>query len=448
MRASIVRMTSHGIGRAIVPEVRARLAPMGLPKDGRERRYRAMNRHRLLRHARVAVLVVPGLAVFNIVVLLAVGGHAPVATIIVRGTMAAIAICAYFFLRRAGRRHPDQVVMLVATAATIASAGVGLAEPGLAVFAAGYLMLTPLAIALLIPWRPVIHLIWLAAHSSVALPAIMLMGGLSDTDRLGLLMISISMIGVSLIGRLLANHEDRRSFGLRRELVASRGQLAGSNRALARSLRQDLLTGARNRLRLVEDLAAVRSTLGRTTTSWGLLALDLDRFKGINDLYGHAAGDAVLTSVVDAMQATLRPVDGVYRTGGEEFIVLLPDLDEAEVLAVAQRLRRAVRALAISNQGNPPHGVVTISVGVTVLHAGDLEYEDDRWLARADNAVYAAKSAGRDRVEMSSRLPPRPFGQLAVHARRADEAAATLPAGSPGRAAAPRLLMATRHRRG
>ncbi|CAN5857643.1 hypothetical protein BH24CHL6_BH24CHL6_07180 [soil metagenome] len=366
-----------------------------------ERRYRAMDRGRLRRHARVAVLVVPGLGLFNTLVLILFGGEGLVATVAVQGTMGLVAIAAHFLLRGHARHYPDLIVIVVATGATLASGVVGIVEPRLAVFAGCYLLLIPLAVALLIPWRPATHFAWLMLHTMVALPAILLMHGLGETDQFSLLMISVSTVGVSMLGKGLHGLEDRRSFAFRRAVVARRTELAAANRALAASLRHDPLTGARNRLRLAEDLAAARSSLGRADESWGLLTLDLDHFKAINDLFGHAAGDFVLRATVEALGDTLRPVDGIYRTGGEEFVVLLPRLAEPEIARVAERLRSTVEGLAIANPGNTPYGVATISLGAAVLDQHDLVFSDDVWMARADRALYAAKEGGRNRTALA-----------------------------------------------
>ena len=374
--------------------------------DANERRYRAMDRSRLRRHARFALLVVPGLALFNIVTMAMFDGSGLVTTIAVQSPMAVFALIARYLITDRARRHPDLVVVLVASASTVASAAVGILEPSLAVFAAAYLLLTPLAVAMLLPLRPTTHVAFLLIHSAVALPAILLMASLPDTQRLELLVVSSSTIGVSMMGKLLANHEDRRTFALRRALVTRQAQLGAANRALAASLRHDPLTGSRNRLRLTEDLAGVRGELGRNGETWGLLALDLDRFKSINDDFGHATGDAVLGAAVEAMKALLRPVDGIYRIGGEEFVVLLARLPETRVMAVAERLRQSVEDLAIANPSSRPSGLLTISIGLTVLDVDALAMDDDGWLARADGALYRAKDEGRNRVVVADTQPP------------------------------------------
>jgi diguanylate cyclase (GGDEF)-like protein len=353
------------------------------------------------RHAKWAVLVVPGLALFNFITLSVVGGTVAWEVLAVQGTVGLLGGAAHFLLRGPARGHPALLVGVLAVAATAASALVGLALPSMVAFGAGYLLLIPLAVALLIPWRPAVHLRWLVAHLALALPALWIMPTLAGGDRVALVLTALSSAGVSVAGNFLAHREDARSFWLRRDLVARRAALRAANRALEASLRNDPLTGAGNRLRLTEDLAEARSAISRTAATWGLLTVDIDRFKLVNDRFGHARGDLTLRNVVAALRGVLRPGDDVYRTGGEEFVVLLPRLAAEEIVAVAERLRAAVEAKGLPNPDSPAGGVVTVSVGVVVVGAGDLDSDDDAWLARADIALYAAKAGGRNRIELA-----------------------------------------------
>jgi diguanylate cyclase (GGDEF)-like protein len=115
--------------------------------------------------------------------------------------------------------------------------------------------------------------------------------------------------------------------------------------------------------------------------------VDLDNFKSINDTHGHATGDQVLIAAVRAMRTHLRAEDQLGRLGGEEFLVLLPDTHDGAASAAAQKLREEVA-------GSPAPVPVTCSVGVATWHGESPEM----LLRRADEALYAAKDAGRDRV--------------------------------------------------
>lgn len=151
----------------------------------------------------------------------------------------------------------------------------------------------------------------------------------------------------------------------------------------------DPLTGVANRRALEETLLSIIERITRHPNQRAsLLMIDLDKFKSINDEHGHAIGDALLVHFADTVRQRLRASDGIYRYGGEEFVVIAENtsLDEAGILA--ESLRLAV-------QENMMHeGLkLTISVGVAEYIAGESSY---RWLERADMALYRAKETGRN----------------------------------------------------
>ncbi len=157
----------------------------------------------------------------------------------------------------------------------------------------------------------------------------------------------------------------------------------------------DELTGALSRRRFAE-IAALALAGGERCA---LLLLDADHFKGINDAYGHAVGDAVLVGLARRLQAVLAPGDRLARWGGEEFAVLLRQVDsEAELAERAERLRAAVGAEPIAHQGMRLG--LTVSVGATLAPRGALL---DALVDRADACLYAAKHQGRNRVSLRRR---------------------------------------------
>ncbi|URI07186.1 diguanylate cyclase [Aquincola tertiaricarbonis] len=174
--------------------------------------------------------------------------------------------------------------------------------------------------------------------------------------------------------------------------VAERTQaLAHANAELNQLARRDALTGLPNRRAADERLASELSRHRRNHQPLTLLGIDIDHFKRVNDTHGHAAGDATLVQVAQLLQRTLRSTDFVARTGGEEFLVLLPETDTEGGQQVAEKLRAAVEALTLETVGS-----VTISVGMTNrAHT----YRDGAAATHAaDVALYAAKRGGRNRV--------------------------------------------------
>lgn len=168
-------------------------------------------------------------------------------------------------------------------------------------------------------------------------------------------------------------------------------ELEDVNRKLLTLATTDSLTGAANHRLFVERTAAEVARSRRKSEPLALLALDLDHFKAVNDRYGHPVGDDVLKSLVSVVTRALRPSDLVARTGGEEFKVLLPDTTLADAVAVAERIRLHVEAMAVSTDKGLVS--VTVSIGCAALE-GDLDSTEQV----ADQRLYQAKALGRNRV--------------------------------------------------
>ncbi len=166
-------------------------------------------------------------------------------------------------------------------------------------------------------------------------------------------------------------------------------RLARDKRRMRVMAMTDELTRLPNRRHL---LAAAQDEI-RKAQPFSLVAFDIDHFKRINDTWGHAAGDVVLQRVAHACRMALRPSDAIGRTGGEEFTVVLPSTSEREAVAVAERLRAAVEAIDCTDVD--PSLRVTISLGVAEWRAGE---SLEKLAARADEVLYRAKEAGRNRV--------------------------------------------------
>ncbi|OSQ48439.1 diguanylate cyclase [Thalassospira alkalitolerans] len=165
----------------------------------------------------------------------------------------------------------------------------------------------------------------------------------------------------------------------------------------------DPLTGALNRRGFesaVSRLREIRQLKGKVW-QFGLVVLDLDHFKNVNDTHGHSAGDRILEKVALTLRQALRDDDLVVRLGGEEFAVLLPSATAAVTKRIADRLATMIRAIEVSAEASEDQAVsITASFGVTV--GGELRgqfVELDQALLTADRAMYAAKDAGRDGIK-------------------------------------------------
>jgi diguanylate cyclase (GGDEF)-like protein len=163
---------------------------------------------------------------------------------------------------------------------------------------------------------------------------------------------------------------------------------------LTRLAETDPLTGLPNRRFFVEAAAVELERVARFGTSAALVMIDLDRFKQINDMYGHAAGDAALRGFAQSCKSRLRHVDVFARIGGDEFVVLLPGTDGTAALGVAEKLHQELGALRVASGGTEFQ--LAASLGVAEIRPHDRDIDES--LARADAALYAAKQAGRNRA--------------------------------------------------
>ena len=158
----------------------------------------------------------------------------------------------------------------------------------------------------------------------------------------------------------------------------------------------DYLTGLLNRRGITDKLEKEVARQARQGGSMGLLLLDLDHFKLVNDNYGHAAGDLAICATANILRSMKRSYDYAGRWGGEEFIVLLPECDEDEMVVIAERIREAIRTLHIETGTRT--FTFTVSIGA---HYPSSPQTLDAMLQQADKALYAAKEAGRDCVRTS-----------------------------------------------
>ena len=372
-----------------------------------DRRFQAVERRQLRTAARSGMLIIIVVAVFGAFSLSV--AHPTAATLVIGLDIAlgVLAATSYLLLGHRLRHDPEAVAFAVSVAVILACAALGIAASELAILACGYFLLVPPILSQVVTWRTWTHTIWLLVYVIVLLGFLLLapIANLDSSEKVDVVILGLISVTASFCGHVIGFRARIRSFNqirmiqtLHRSLEVQRRELARALTDLERTSRVDPLTRIANRLRLDEDFEEIRARINRSGGSCGLLEADLDHFKAINDRLGHLAGDAVLRSVAQTLQATLRSGDHVYRYGGEEFVAIIEGADARATEATAERLRAAVAALAMAHPDNPPAGVVTISIGWTVIGPGDIDETDDALFDRADRAMYAAKTSGRNRI--------------------------------------------------
>ncbi len=202
--------------------------------------------------------------------------------------------------------------------------------------------------------------------------------------------------GVITLSKLGANQFDENSLRLL-QIVAAQTALAFDRARLYEELRveavTDELTQVYNRRYLMERFREEKSRAIRNTYTLAVLMIDIDKFKRVNDTFGHDAGDAVLRDLAGLVRKVVRAGDIVARYGGEEFCVLLPEIPLAEAELVAERLRLLIEKHALPKEAGVAR--ITVSVGLAVLSGDD---QDVEVFSRADIAMYQVKDRGGNRV--------------------------------------------------
>lgn len=169
------------------------------------------------------------------------------------------------------------------------------------------------------------------------------------------------------------------------------------NAKLARQAIEDPLTGLFNRRALHAITCKDFSKLHDKHTSLGLLMLDIDHFKAINDTYGHNTGDAMLKHFANEVSSCLRSTDTLYRIGGEEFLIIVQGASLASVQSLGERIRKHIEQTPLSTLSDAIHHTVSIGCSISCIHDSCLESV----IERADTALYCAKDHGRNKVELT-----------------------------------------------
>jgi diguanylate cyclase (GGDEF)-like protein len=205
------------------------------------------------------------------------------------------------------------------------------------------------------------------------------------------------LIGVLTIGEPAIRPKDEK---LVLQMITNLGAIAYRNvrnvRALKEQANHDGLTGLLNRRHFMLELGKLIFAAGKRAQALAVFMFDIDHFKRYNDSNGHQAGDEILRGVAEVLQANLRPQDLACRYGGEEFIVAMPLTDVEQAGQVAERIRKAIASFPFANRETQPGGVLSISGGVAVFPVDGQNSTD--LIRNADQALYKAKSAGRNRV--------------------------------------------------
>ncbi len=238
----------------------------------------------------------------------------------------------------------------------------------------------------------------LRSRSATRFAAMCLMGATLGDDRVAM---AFDLGANDVIGPATKPRE----VGLRLRTMLRRKRSADHARASVQDgLRLaviDPLTGLYNRRYAIPQLAHVADRAAEDGTVFAVMVVDLDRFKSVNDRYGHAAGDAVLVEISSRLSANLRATDMLARIGGEEFLIALPNTTYAEAQLAAERLCRVVKDRPVHVAGGPP---LQITVSIGVAFSGEQATSPETVAAiidRADQALLTAKSEGRDQVTIS-----------------------------------------------
>lgn len=206
---------------------------------------------------------------------------------------------------------------------------------------------------------------------------------------------SLSGTLMAMVAAVVMWHQYVTAAVLRRQLTQSNAALEQQQQDLSYLATHDALTGLRNRRAFLQEAEHELQRALRYPCETSILVADLDHFKRVNDQYGHPGGDAVLRHFAALLKAQLRDSDIAARLGGEEFIVLLPGTGAAGAAAVGEKIRSAIEAAPVSFQDQSIE--VTASLGVSSLLAGKSSSIEALY-GQADQALYAAKASGRNRV--------------------------------------------------
>lgn len=304
----------------------------------------------------------------------------------------AASLVLYFVAGRASQRLIVPLTVLLTLLPAIAlllSASEPLALLGIV---SGFTIL-PVAVPLFLGWTRVLRTSWLVAYALV-FGGMTLATGFGYLDAVQRFDVATDVAIGSFIGWVGGELLER----LRERNLEQENELMRLNRKLLVRATTDALTGLANRRQLDNDLEILSASRAPENGSYAFIMLDLDQFKRLNDDFGHAVGDAALQAVSAELTRVVRAGDTIYRYGGEEFLVIMPNAPLEDAAGAAERIRMAVANLQIATAPDKAATHVTISGGVAFSTLAR-----ERWqtvLAAADAALYEAKATGRNRICM------------------------------------------------
>jgi diguanylate cyclase (GGDEF)-like protein len=356
------------------------------PQPGRDQAARIVELRRTLRFGSVLVgVVLLGTGV-------AFSGRYPerAMPLFVLWASGAVASFALFLAaRRASQRFvvPLTVVLTVIPATMLV--GTAIDPKALLAVTSGFTQL-PVAVPLFMAWVRPLRTAWLVSYA-VVFSAITLLTGFGHLQGIERIDLTTDIVIGAFIGWIGGELLER----MRERTRDQEAELRRLNGELQIRATTDALTGLANRRQLDTDLQILSTARLGGAGSCAFIMLDLDRFKRLNDELGHAAGDEALRQVSAELRRVIRRRDTIYRYGGEEFLVVMPDSSLDVAAEAAERIRAAVAGLRIQ-AGTDPAKTLTISGGVAFSLSAREHWE--AVLAAADAALYEAKAAGRDRI--------------------------------------------------
>ena len=361
-------------------------------RDSRRRRDRATRARELRRTLRAGSLLVACILLVAGVVLTARFPNRAAEFLAVWTTGAAACLALYVLAPRATQRSVVPLTVIL-TVAPVAGLLVTAREPGLLLaISSGFTML-PVAVPLFLAWTTNLRTVWLVLFTLV-FGGFTLITGFGHLDPVQRADLAANAVIGSAIGWIGGELLER----LRARTLSQEIELRRLNHELRVGATTDSLTGLANRRQLESDLLWLSTARPGPVGTCAFLMLDLDRFKRLNDDLGHALGDDALRRVAAELQRVVRGSDTLYRYGGEEFLVIMPEATMAAAWTAAERIRTAIAALKIRSAANPDGGVLTISCGVAVSQIARRDW--GTVIAAADSAMYEAKTSGRNRTSV------------------------------------------------